>query len=485
MNPPPSAAAPLAQAPLKDVMDVLPGASPRPLPAPPAVSVRDLAKRYRLEKVRAGAPHSALLAPLTRLLGRGRADEAAPDFWALDGVTFDVARGERLAIIGPNGAGKSTLLKILARIVTPTRGEARIRGRLTSLLEVGVGFDNKLTGRENVFVNASMHGLSKRETAERFQDIVEFAGIDPKFIDMRVKHYSSGMRVRLAFSVAAHLDPDILLLDEVLSVGDAAFQEKCLERVDGMVKEERTLLFVSHSMPSVTRFCSRAIWLERGRVVMEGRATEVAAAYTEKARQAVAGRRWTRPAPPIPAPPADAAPEPEIRPRAVEDRQDELGADGTVQEAHAAELVSACVIDERREEIKAATADQRIGIEIAYDVLEPGKVVLPSAKFFTDDDVQMFSAVYTDPARMRQPKGRGRYVSVVWLPPHLFNVGRVHVGINLTTPVSGKLIRHAVVDRALSFEIFEVPFGKPSARGDYKELKGVVRPLCQWETEGP
>jgi lipopolysaccharide transport system ATP-binding protein len=223
-----------------------------------AIRVRDLSKRYRLEQARTRAPHTGLLQPFLTLLRPRRASASGKDFWALDGVTFDVARGERVGLIGRNGAGKTTLLKILSRIVAPTRGEARLRGRLTSLLEVGTGFNDALTGRENVFVNASMHGLGTAETAARFEEIVEFSGIDRRFIDMRVKHYSKGMRVRLAFSVAAHLDADILLLDEVLAVGDLAFQEKCFERVEGMMQTKRTVMFVSHDRSSLTRFWSRA-----------------------------------------------------------------------------------------------------------------------------------------------------------------------------------------------------------------------------------
>jgi lipopolysaccharide transport system ATP-binding protein len=190
-------------------------------------------------------------------------------FWALDDVSFNVHYGERVGIIGRNGAGKSTLLKILSRVVYPTSGEARIRGRLVSLLEVGTGFNGDLTGRENVYLNASIHGLSRPEIRARFDNIVEFSGVQD-FLDTPVKRYSSGMQMRLAFSVAAHLDPDILLLDEVLTVGDLEFQQKCLERVEALVSEGRTLLFVSHSLEALTNFCDRSIWLEGGRIRADG-----------------------------------------------------------------------------------------------------------------------------------------------------------------------------------------------------------------------
>lgn len=190
-------------------------------------------------------------------------------FWALKDINFDVAKGDRVGIIGRNGAGKSTLLKILSRVTYPTEGEVRIRGRVTSLLEVGTGFNENLTGRENIFLNASLHGLTPEEIAAKLDDIVSFSGVE-RFIDTPLKHYSSGMRVRLGFSVAAHVEPDILILDEVLAVGDLAFQEKCLNRVQGLVSEGRTILFASHSMGDVARFCDRLIWIDHGAMKFHG-----------------------------------------------------------------------------------------------------------------------------------------------------------------------------------------------------------------------
>jgi lipopolysaccharide transport system ATP-binding protein len=444
---------------------------------PPAISARDLSKRYSLETLSPRRAGARLFAPLARLLGRERPAGPRREIWALDGATFDVARGERLAVIGRNGAGKSTLLKLLSRIVKPTRGEARIRGRLTSLLEVGIGFNNKLTGRENVFLNASLHGVGKRETAERLEEILEFSGIDPRFLDVRVKHYSSGMRTRLAFSVAAHLDPDILLLDEVLAVGDLAFQEKCLERVEGMMKEKRTLVFVSHDMSSVTRFCQRALWLEQGRIVLDGPAGDVAAAYTEDMRKAIASRRCPPGGREEAAPDRRAEPVPEVDLETLE-----LAPDGTIDEPPAARFAALRVIARDGREVRAVTADQGFGIELTYDVTRDGKVVLPSARFYDAGGILMFTAVYTDEVHVRKPKGIGRYVSVVWVPPHLLNVGPVRVSVGLSTPVSGRLQRHEVLEHALSFEVFEAPFGAPSARGPYREIKGAVRPLLEWET---
>lgn len=202
-------------------------------------------------------------------------------FWALKDVSFDVRRGEKVGIIGKNGAGKSTLLKILSRLVYPTEGEARIRGRVTSLLEIGTGFNKNLTGRENIFLNATLYGLSRSEIKERFDEMVEFSGVG-KFLDTKIKYYSSGMYMRLAFSVAAHLDPDILMLDEVLAVGDLAFQQKCLNRVEGLASGGRTILFVSHSMGDILKFCERVIWLEDGKIRFDGNAAEGVKLYQDE-----------------------------------------------------------------------------------------------------------------------------------------------------------------------------------------------------------
>jgi len=202
------------------------------------------------------------------------------DFWALKNVSFEVNRGDIVGVMGRNGSGKSTLLKLLSRITAPTEGRAFLKGRVASLLEVGTGFHPELTGRENVFLNGSILGLRRQEIHARYNQIVEFAEI-PKFMDTPVKRYSSGMRVRLAFAVAAHLDPEILILDEVLAVGDAAFQEKCLEKIEATKKSGVTILFVSHAVASVRSLCNRAIVLQDGKLVYDAPALEATDFYTQ------------------------------------------------------------------------------------------------------------------------------------------------------------------------------------------------------------
>lgn len=202
------------------------------------------------------------------------------DFWALNDVSFEVKQGERLGIIGRNGAGKSTLLKIVSRITEPTTGSVRIRGRVASLLEVGTGFHPELTGRENIYLNGAILGMSRQEIKNKFDEIVDFSEIE-KFLDTPVKRYSSGMYVRLAFAVAAHLEPEILIVDEVLAVGDAAFQKKCLGKMEEVGSEGRTVLFVSHNIQAITRICNRVVWLGNGELLDDGPALSVVHSYLE------------------------------------------------------------------------------------------------------------------------------------------------------------------------------------------------------------
>lgn len=200
------------------------------------------------------------------------------EFWALADVSFEVAEGEAVGIIGPNGSGKSTLLKILARVVQPTSGQAVLRGRVGSILEVGTGFHSELTGRENIYMSGAVLGMRQREVRKRFDEIVNFSGVE-KFLDVPVKKYSSGMQVRLAFSVAAHLDPEILLIDEVLAVGDVDFQARCIEKMRASLAEGTTLLFVSHNIPSVKAVCARGIVIQSGRIALDAEAAKAGDFY--------------------------------------------------------------------------------------------------------------------------------------------------------------------------------------------------------------
>ena len=240
----------------------------------PILEIRNLSKSYRIAHERQA--YLTFRDKLTSIFQRG---EQAEEFWALRDVSFDVMPGDSIGIIGRNGAGKSTLLKILSRITPPTKGSVVTRGRIASLLEVGTGFHQELTGRENIFMNGSILGMKKIEIQSKFDEIVDFSGVE-KFLDTPLKNYSSGMQLRLAFAVAAHLEPEILIVDEVLAVGDAEFQKKSMGKMEDVSKSGRTILFVSHNLPSLKTLCKKGVLLDKGGVVNQGDIDTVVSAYT-------------------------------------------------------------------------------------------------------------------------------------------------------------------------------------------------------------
>ena len=480
-----------------------------------AISVRGISKQYTRGPEGGWTLQGALLdlarAPFRALRGARPLSDArrgAETFWALRDVSFDVLRGERVGIIGRNGAGKSTLLKVLSRVVYPTTGEARIRGRLTSLLEVGTGFNENMTGRENVYLNASIHGLTRSEIDARFDAVVDFAGVRA-FLDTPVKRYSSGMQMRLAFAVAAHLDPDILLLDEVLAVGDLSFQQKCLERVEGLVSEGRTLLFVSHSLDAMTRFCNRVIWLDGGKNRLDGPAQDVVEAYLSEligvrsSRFWVSAEPWLHPnahafdqsVPPPPYP--DGLPVAGEAPLGPVNERDGVGENGRLAASAVADptthlgvppgddfarLIGARVVDRNGETIGSVPIDQPVGIEVTYEVLREGRNPQPALHFKTATDQFMFVVAYTDPERAHTPPAPGRYVATAWIPAHLLNVGVTYVSVALTTP--DPYHDHCLVERAVSFNAVERLDGGLTARGLYsRDFPGMVRPMLHWETQ--
>jgi lipopolysaccharide transport system ATP-binding protein len=241
------------------------------------IEIRNLSKRYRLGRSQHG---QMLRERLVEFLKSplGGAKSASDSIWALQDVSFDVDDGEVVGIIGRNGAGKSTLLKVLSKITYPTSGMVNVKGRVASLLEVGTGFHDELTGRENIYLNGSILGMRKREVDQRFDAIVAFSGVE-QFLDTPIKRYSSGMRLRLGFAVAAHLEPDVLIVDEVLAVGDAEFQKRCMKAMEGLRNSGRTVLFVSHNLAAVENLCSRGIWIDAGKIRMDGSSRDVIAGY--------------------------------------------------------------------------------------------------------------------------------------------------------------------------------------------------------------
>jgi lipopolysaccharide transport system ATP-binding protein len=424
-----------------------------------SVRAKDLSKRYYIgrkqEKYRTlrDTLADAFVSPLRRAgkLLQGQATGAAgldETIWALKDVSFEIRRGEVVGIIGCNGAGKSTLLKILSRITEPTTGLAEIHGRVGSLLEVGTGFHQELTGRENVYLNGAILGMKRTEIDRKFDEIVAFSEVE-KFIDTPVKHYSSGMYLRLAFAVAAHLEPEILLVDEVLAVGDARFQKKCLNKMQDVGEQGRTVLFVSHNMPAITRLCERAILLDEGRVIEDGPGHAVVNTYLTAGMGTAAVREWPDPA---------RAPSGEVaRLRAVRVRT----ADGRIADT----------IDIQRP----------VGIEVEYEVLQPGYVILSYNHLFNKEGTLAFSTHDLDPAWRQRPRPTGRYMSTVWIPGNLLAEGMMFVGSGLVTtdPTS----RQFYVPDAVAFQVVDNLDGD-TARGDWVgHHPGVVRPLLKWTTQ--
>jgi lipopolysaccharide transport system ATP-binding protein len=414
----------------------------------PIIQVESLSKQYRIgqrqeayETLRDSLAQT-VRAPLARLR-RG----AGATVWALKDVSFDVHPGEMVGIIGRNGAGKSTLLKILSRITEPTSGQARLYGRVASLLEVGTGFHPELTGRENVYLNGAILGMRRAEIERLFDEIVAFAEVE-QFLDTPVKRYSSGMLMRLAFAVAAHLEPEILIVDEVLAVGDAAFQRKCLNKMQTVGRQGRTVLFVSHNMPAVTRLCERAIMIDGGRVLCDGPSATVVGSYLSSHAGTTAAREW---------PDIEAAPGNDVvRLRAVRVRKD----DGQVGEA----------IDIRRS----------VGVEIEYEVLKPGLVLVPNLHFFNEEGVYVFTAGDRDPAWHKTPRPTGRFSSTAWVPGNLLSEGTLFVGAAITTPDPVKV--HFYERDAVAFQVVDSLEGD-SVRGDWGgPIPGVIRPLLRWTT---
>jgi homopolymeric O-antigen transport system ATP-binding protein len=412
-----------------------------------AVRAVGLAKQYTILK-QAGyrTLRESLTWALRRPFRRSLAEEKTEVFWALDGVSFEIGHGEVVGIIGRNGAGKSTLLKILSRITTPTRGEAELRGRVGALLEVGTGFHPELTGRENVYLSGAILGMKKAETVRKFDAIVAFAGVE-RFLDTQVKHYSSGMFTRLAFSVAAHLEPEILIVDEVLAVGDASFQRKCLGKMSEIGQEGRTVLFVSHNMPAVTRLCPRTILLEGGKILKDGPSHEVVGAYLRSDLGTSAAREWP----------------------------DGASAPGN----HVVRLRGIRVRGEDRQVAAAFDIRRPIAIEVDFDVLEAGHVVVPNLHFFNEEGTYLFVASEIDSPWHRRARPAGAYRSIAWLPGNFLAEGTLIVGVAVSTmdPVTV----HVYERDAVAFQVVDSLEGG-SARGDYAgPFPGVIRPLLKWE----
>jgi len=429
---------------------------------PLAIRVESVGKRYRIGL--APRRYRTLRESLTSSLGDamrwiarsgrgadGRREDSS-SIWALREVSFDVRQGEIVGIIGRNGAGKSTLLKILSRITEPTKGRVRIAGRIGSLLEVGTGFHPELTGRENIYLNGAILGMRRDEIQRRFDEIVAFSEVE-QFMDTPVKRYSSGMYLRLAFAVAAHLDPEILLVDEVLAVGDQRFQQKCIGKMESAGSEGRTVLFVSHNMPAIARLCERTILLDKGEVIADGPTGTVVARYLnldEDLRQPGASVSWPNP--------EQAPGNEEVRLK----RMQLLGPQGAPQ----------------------AEFDARdpIEVEVQFWVLHEAPNVVPMFRVYNEDRLCVFASAPTRDlifgGRTRQV---GTYTARCRIPPLFMAEGFFSVELALRTLYPRRFFLPGV--RLLSFRIVDSG-GEDSVRGEYRGLwPGVVAPALDWQTD--
>lgn len=425
-----------------------------------AISVVDISKQFHIGRLQGKYQYKTLRDTLTtslsapfqrmRKLLRGHASGAAElneTIWALKDISFEVNHGEVVGIIGRNGAGKSTLLKILSRITEPTTGYADIYGRVGSLLEVGTGFHPELTGRENILLNGAVLGMKRVEIERKFDEIVAFSEVE-RFIDTPVKHYSSGMYLRLAFAVAAHLEPEILIVDEVLAVGDARFQKKCLNKMQDVGKQGRTVLFVSHNMQAIARLCERTILLEDGQVKADGPSNQVVSVYLNTGLGTLAAREWPDP-----------------------------------QKAPGGEVARLQRVRVRTEEGQVTdTMDIRrpIALEMEYEILKPGLHLLPYFKLHGEDGQEVFITLDQDQSWRRQTRPAGHYVNTAWIPGNFLAEGIFFVEASVIT-VNPNIVQFNERE-AVAFQVIDSLEGD-SARGDWAgSMRGLIRPMLKWET---
>jgi lipopolysaccharide transport system ATP-binding protein len=404
-----------------------------------AVSAHGLGKRYRLGQVETGF----------RRLRRSLAREAGPgSMWAFQDLTFEIEEGTSQALIGRNGAGKSTLLKVLARITEPTAGYVDVAGRVAALLEVGTGFHPELTGRENVYLSGSIMGMTRQDIRRRFDEIVAFAGVE-QHIDTPVKWYSSGMYVRLGFAVAAHLEPEILIVDEVLAVGDAEFQKRCLGRMGVAAREGRTVLFVSHNMQAVRRLCERAMLLEKGRLTANGDVDSVVRRYLASVEDASEGRRrWSG-----------------------DDRPgDDL-----------CRIVEVSAAEPDGEPAASFFSSKPIRVRLEFDLAEVDRAFIAGFDLTTVDGVTLFRSYQTDvPEHEAPPLRVGRNALECEIPAGLLNAGRYVVNLRFSLHWTRWI---AQTDNVLTFDVIS-DHGESLFLND-QSRPGMIAPILSWHAGEP
>jgi lipopolysaccharide transport system ATP-binding protein len=416
-----------------------------------AIKVDEISKRYRIGKAvkQKNGGHKVidvLGSPFRYLASTLKQPDQDEILWALKNISFNVDQGEVIGILGRNGAGKSTLLKILSRITDPTSGTATIRGRVGSLLEVGTGFHPELTGRENIYLNGAILGMRRAEIYRKFDEIVAFAEVE-KFIDTPVKRYSSGMYVRLAFAVAAHLETEVLLVDEVLAVGDSAFQKKCLGKMGEVAKEGRTVLFVSHNMVAVQNLCNRAFWLKDGEIVSEGATSDMVSKYLSTTFNSVTERVWN----------------------------DISSAPGNEK----VRIHRICIRPESGSPGDMITRETPLLVEVEFWNLLPGACFHIKLHFVNEQQIIAFTSGSdeVDPMGSSRSMPTGLYKSVCRVPNYLLNEGIHSLVLRVLQNMRHTEYRQ---EDALTFNVLDTSTRSYTWYG--KEL-GAVRPNLEWATE--
>lgn len=428
-----------------------------------AISVKNVSKRYHLGTINRSVLWHEVASKLGLRPSRKEAEASErEEFWALKDVSFDIKQGETVGIIGANGAGKSTLLKILSRTTSPTTGVVRINGRVGSLLEVGTGFNPEMTGRENAYLNGAIQGMKRPEIDAKFDQIVSFAGVE-KFIDTPVKRYSSGMYVRLAFSVAAFLESEILIVDEVLSVGDQQFQNRCIQRLQDIIKEGRTVLFVSHGAAQVRKLCTRAICLQRGEIFCDDSAGKALEQY-QAAQLAGGGMGGS-------------------------DGSDKK-ASGTAEVAYpdgerpgddVAKLIAGRLVDDSGSLVERSLTSRGFRLEFEYEVLQAGHPLRPACIVSDELGNILFWTGDASLNARSAPAAPGRYRTGLEFPARLFSPGKLLFSFGVgEDSMFGE--SHVLVSDALSL-MLDDDLGDTAIRGAYTgTLPGFVRPMLNWQT---
>lgn len=410
------------------------------------IKVEGLGKKYMIRGGKAGPTYRSLRDEIMSFVKEfPRRREPLREFWALENIGFEVQQGDKLGIIGKNGAGKSTLLKLLSRITEPTSGSIKLRGRVSSLLEVGTGFHPELTGRENIFLNGVILGMSRQEIRRKFDEIVDFAGVSD-FLDTQVKYYSSGMYMRLAFSVAAHLEPEILIIDEVLAVGDAEFQKKCLGKMQDISKSGRTVIFVSHSMQTVTSLCNRCILLEKGKIRYHGTPSEVIVDYL---RGDQAGSK----------------------------RIEFGGLDNRVGDEYV-ELLYGEVVDEEGNACIEVSIRNPTVIRMGFRILNRSTIrYVPNFHFTVPGGVNAFVSIMEELTELSP----GDYQVSCEIPGDFLNEGTYFVSLAMSSFNVGLTI-HFMESAAITFNVKDSMEGSVGRLSGYaNSMPGVLRPRLPWK----